>query len=146
MVCQMFLHFVSNTKTPQALKMKITILLLGLVANLVASAPANETTSSAVNFKIQLGDDEQDIVIDEEKNTEVFHSTYADDALIIDNFNLRIKVIAPAIGNKCYATTLNIETEQEPSKLKKIILQEEEEVCDIHLCLDIYANVNCNHA
>ncbi|XP_077863027.1 uncharacterized protein LOC144345471 [Saccoglossus kowalevskii] len=146
MVCQMFLHFVSNPKTPQELTMKITILLLGLVANLVASAPAEETTSSAVNFKIQLGDDEQDIIIDEEKNTEVFYSTYADDALIIDNFNLRIKVIAPAIGNKCYVTTLNTESEQEPSKLKEILLQEEEEVCNIQVCLDIYANVNCNRA
>ncbi|XP_077869516.1 uncharacterized protein LOC144361205 [Saccoglossus kowalevskii] len=43
------------------------------------------------------------------------------------DFLERIQVIAPTNGNKCYAATLNTETEEEPSKLKEILLQDEKE-------------------
>ncbi|XP_006823410.1 uncharacterized protein LOC102803396 [Saccoglossus kowalevskii] len=99
--------------------MKIIIALLASVVACVASIPVNDTATSPSSFKLTIGNGEQEITIDENRNTEVYVTSGSDDAVIIKDFNQRLEVIVPKTGERCFVRPLRASRNVDPSKLKK---------------------------
>ncbi|XP_006814442.1 uncharacterized protein LOC102808517 [Saccoglossus kowalevskii] len=117
--------------------MKFIVAVLCFVVAYVAAAPTDSTSSSAI-FNVILGDEEQTITVNEEENIEIYRTSHSDDAIIIKDFNRRLEVIAPKGGEKCFVRPLRASKNVEPSKLKRNLENDTEQVCEIyHMFLHI---------
>ena len=102
--------------------MKILIAVIAcLLINVVWSAPATQEAqdnSYSVTIKDDGEEKEEIIIIDEEKNVEIFQSVGSDDAEIVEDFDTGLEGIIPKKGDSCYVRPLNSDENSEPADLK----------------------------
>ncbi|XP_070572848.1 leukocyte cell-derived chemotaxin 1-like [Ptychodera flava] len=102
----------------------LVIIVASLFAGVVLSAPTDSTTkdSQENTYSIKVSDHgvekEDTIIIDEEKNIEIFQTVDSDDAEVVEDFDAGLEGIIPRNGDSCYVKPLNSGENIPPAELK----------------------------
>ncbi|XP_070572761.1 arenicin-1-like [Ptychodera flava] len=100
----------------------LVIVVAYLAISAVQSAPADPADSKGNTYSVTINDGakerEEIVVIDEEKNVEIFKSVSSDDADIVEDFNTGLEAVIPRDGDSCYVKPMNDEDNTSPADLK----------------------------
>ncbi|XP_070573841.1 uncharacterized protein [Ptychodera flava] len=103
---------------------KLVIIVGSLFIGVALSAPADpapkDTQKNAYSVKVSAhGVEREDtIIIDEDKNVEIFQTVNSDDAEIVEDFDAELEGIIPRNGDSCYVKPLNSGESVPPAELK----------------------------
>ncbi|XP_070572757.1 arenicin-1-like [Ptychodera flava] len=100
----------------------LVIIVAYLAISAVQSAPADPAESKGNTYSVTINDGgkerEEIVVIDEEKNVEIFKSVSSDDADIVEDFNTGLEAFIPRDGDSCYVKPMNGDENTSPADLK----------------------------
>ncbi|XP_070544431.1 arenicin-1-like [Ptychodera flava] len=100
----------------------LVIVVAYLAISAVQSAPDDPAESKGNTYSVTVNDGgterEETIIIDEEKNVEIFKSVNSDDADIVEDFNTGLEAFIPTHGDSCYVKPMISEENTSPADLK----------------------------
>ncbi|XP_070573653.1 leukocyte cell-derived chemotaxin 1-like [Ptychodera flava] len=103
----------------------LMIIVTSLFVGVVLSAPSDSVTKEPKKYTYSIkvnevsgGQREDTIIIDEERNVEIFQTVHSDDAEVVEDFDAGLEGIIPRNGDSCYVKPLNSGENVPPAELK----------------------------
>ncbi|XP_070572723.1 arenicin-1-like isoform X2 [Ptychodera flava] len=96
----------------------VACLLVGAVKSAPGPADKEESKTYTVVVKDHGVEQEEKIVIDEERNVEIFQTVGSDDAEIVEDFDAGLEATVPKNGDSCYVKPMDEAENMPPAELK----------------------------